>query len=183
MVERLKKEYSVYVEWRPFSLHPEWPSEGVRLPPHVRERFSTIYERLQKIADDNSYPLVRLDNLPNSRRALEASEYARAHGKHEKFHRVVFQKLYGEGQDIGKWEVLRSAAQEVGLDADEMQFETEAGNYRDVLDMQLEKANALGIHAVPTYIINDKYPVEGAQSFEVFESVLKRLAGKQKGSP
>jgi predicted DsbA family dithiol-disulfide isomerase len=183
VVERLKKEYSVDVEWRPFSLHPEWPSEGVRLPPHVRERFSTIYERLQKIADDNSYPLVRLDNLPNSRRALEASEYARAHGKHEKFHRVVFKKLYGEGQDIGKWEVLRSAAQEVGLDADEMQFETEAGNYRDVLDTQLEKAYALGITAVPTYIISDKYGIEGAQPFDVFEQVLTKLAGKHKESP
>jgi predicted DsbA family dithiol-disulfide isomerase len=142
-----------------------------------------MYERLQKIADDNGYPLVKLDTLPNSRRALEASEYARIHGKHEKFHRVVFRKLYGEGQDISKWEVLSSAAKEVGLDADEMQVETEAGNYREVLDTQLEKAYAVGIAAVPTYIINDKYRIEGAQSFEVFKQVLTKLAEKLKESP
>lgn len=170
----------VDVEWRPFFLHPEWPSEGIRLPPHVRERFATIYERLQKMAYDSGLPLVSLDNLPNSRRSLEASEYARAHRKHEEFHRIVFRKLYGEGQDISKWEILRAAAREVGLDADEMQFETDNGNYRDVLDTRLEKAHALGITAVPTYIINDKYSVEGAQPFEVFEQVLKRLEGTGK---
>jgi predicted DsbA family dithiol-disulfide isomerase len=132
------------------------------------------------MADDSGLPLVRLDNLPNSRRPLEASEYARAHGKHEEFHRIVFRKLYGEGQDVSKWEVLREAAREVGLDAEEMQLETDNGNYRDILDARLEKAHALGITAVPTYIINDKYSVEGAQPFEVFEQVLQRLAGKRK---
>jgi predicted DsbA family dithiol-disulfide isomerase len=64
-----------------------------------------------------------------------------------------------------------------------MQFETKAGNYRDVLDTQLEKAYALGITAVPTYIINDKYRIEGAQPFDVFEQVLTKLAGKHKESP
>lgn len=180
MVERLKKEYGVDVEWRPFLLHPEWPPEGTRLPPHVREHFADTYERLKKMADESGLPMVRPDTLPNSRRSLEASEYARAHGKHEEFHHTVFRKLYGEGQDISKWEVLRTAAKEVGLDADEMQRETESGNYREVLDAQLEKAHALGISAVPTYIIDDKYSVEGVQPFEVFQRVLKKLAKEQK---
>lgn len=161
-------------------LHPEWPPEGVRLSPHIRERSTDTYERLKKMADESGLPMVRPDALPNSRRSLEASEYARAHGKHEEFHRVVFRKLYGEGQDISKWEVLCAAAKEVGLDADEMQRETESGRYRDILDAQLEKAHALGISAVPTYIINDKYAVEGAQPFEAFQRVMKKLAKEQK---
>jgi len=135
-----------------------------------------MYKRLENMAAEIGLPMARLDKLPNSHLPLEASEYARAHGKHEEFHRVVFRKLYGEGQDISKWEVLRAAAKEVGLDADAMQHETESGSYKDVLDAQLEKAHTLGISAVPTYIINNKYSVEGAQSFEVFERILKRLA-------
>lgn len=177
VVERLKREYRVGVEWRPFFLHPEVPPEGIRLPAQVRERFATTYARLKKIADDNGLPLFSPDIIPNSRISLEASEYARTHDKHEEFRRVVFRKLYGEGQNIGTWEVLRAAAEEVGLDPNEMQSKTEAGDFRDLLDEQLKKADALGIYAVPTYIINDKYRIEGAQPFEVFAHRLKKLAG------
>jgi predicted DsbA family dithiol-disulfide isomerase len=165
------------VEWRPFHLHPEWPPEGIQIPAQARQRFATTYERLKKIADGYGLPLVSPDILPNSRLSLEASEYARLHGKDEEFHRIVFQKLYGEGQNIGTWDVLRAAAQEAGLDSDEMQSKTEGHDSRDGLNGQLEKASALGICAVPTFIINDQYRIEGIQSFEVFQRALNRLSG------
>jgi predicted DsbA family dithiol-disulfide isomerase len=177
VVERLKTEYRVVVEWRPFHLHPEWPPEGIRLPEHARQRIAATYERLKKIADGYGLPLVSPDVLPNSRLSLEASEYARAHDKDEEFHRIVFRKLYGEGQDISRWDVLRAAAEECGLDSDEMQSRTESHDFRDVLNGQLENASALGICAVPTFIINDKYRIEGVQSFEVFQRALSRPAG------
>ncbi len=131
------------------------------------------------MADALGLPLVRLEVFPNTRRALEASEYARAHSRHEEFHRIVFRKLWGEGQDIYKWSVLRDAAEEAGLDADEMQRETESGRYHSILDSELERALALCIQAVPTYIVNDRYSVVGAQPFAVFEDIIDRLAKEQ----
>jgi len=37
-VEKLKKEYDVQVDWRPYFLRPETPPEGLPLPAYVRER-------------------------------------------------------------------------------------------------------------------------------------------------
>ena len=104
---------------RPY-LRPDTPPEGMRLSPQIRARFAGANERLKQMAHAAGLEMVQPDVIPNSRRALEATEYAREQGKHEQFHRAVFNKFYGEGQDINQWSVLRAAAEEAGLDPDEM---------------------------------------------------------------
>jgi predicted DsbA family dithiol-disulfide isomerase len=172
----LCQDYDVEVEWRAFELHPEIPPEGMPLSPLLRARLVGMSERLLEMAQEVGMPMVMPDRIPNSRRALEAAEYARAQGLHEAFHAVVFRQLYAEGQDIGRWEVLRAAAVEVGMDADAMQRETEAGNYRAAVDRQIAEARALGITGVPAYIFDDQYAVVGAQPYEVFQQAMARLA-------
>jgi predicted DsbA family dithiol-disulfide isomerase len=175
VVERLKRERQVEVEWKPFFLHPDTPPEGMRLSPQLRARFASANERLDQMAQAAGLEMVHPDLIPNSRRALEASEYAREQGKHEQFHRAVFDKFYGKGQDINQWPVLRAAAEEAGLDPDEMEHETESAKYREALDDSIGEAYALGVTAVPTYVIDDKYAIVGAQPYEAFERVLARL--------
>jgi predicted DsbA family dithiol-disulfide isomerase len=172
----LSQDYDVEVEWRAFELHPEIPPQGMQLPPQLRAGFGGMSERVQEMAQEAGMPMVMPDLIPNSRRALEAAEYARAQGAHKPFHTVVFRQLYAEGQDIGRWEVLRAAAAEVGMDPDAMQRETEAGSYRAVVDRQIAQARALGISGVPTYIFDDQYAVVGAQPYEVFQQAMGRLA-------
>ena len=170
------QDYDVEVEWRAFELHPEIPPEGMQLPPQVRARLVGMSERLQGMAQEAGMQMVMPDLIPNSRRALEAAEYARAQGTHEAFHTGVFRQLYAEGQDIGRWDVLRAAAEEVGMDADAMQRETEAGSFRATVDWQIAEARALGITGVPTYIFDDQYAVVGAQPYEVFQQAMAQLA-------
>ncbi len=131
-----------------------------------------------QMARDAGMPMVMPDIFANSLRALEASEYAREQGKHEEFHRVVFRKYYGEGEDINRWEVLRAAAEEVGLDAEAMQCETKSGKYRPVLETHFVEAQAVGVSGIPTYIFNDKYAIVGAQSYEGFQRVMARLVAE-----
>lgn len=180
MVERLEAEYDVAVEWRAFELHPETPPEGRQLPSHLRARFDGTFERLRQRAHAAGMEMVRPDIVANSRRALEASEYAREHARHAEFHRVVFRKYYGEGQNIGRWEVLRAAAEEVGLSPDAMQRETESGKYELAVSAQLAEARALGITGVPTYIIDNQYAIVGAYPYEVFEQVMARLEAEER---
>jgi predicted DsbA family dithiol-disulfide isomerase len=176
VVERLKREHDAQVAWKPFFLRPDTPPEGFRLSPQVRARFAGANERLKHMAHAAGMEMVQPEIIPNSRRALEATEYAREHGKQEEFHRVVFRKFYGEGQDLNQWSVLLAAAEEVGVDVDAMQREVESGKYHEVLDDEIGEAYALGINAIPTYVLNDKYAIVGAQPYEVFEGVLARLA-------
>lgn len=168
--------YDVRVEWRPYFLHPEIPPGGARLDRATRLAFAPTRRRLRERAAEDGLTMVEPEIVAYTRTALEATEYAREQGRHHDFHRRVFERYYGRGEDIGRWEVLRETAQEVELDPDEMQRAVEAGGYRAVVDRHVTEARALGIAGVPTFIFDGRYGIVGAQPFESLERVMKRLA-------
>ena len=173
MVERLKEEYNVDVEWRPFYLHWDTPPEGRDLPEHVkRTRAAGSEERLSQIARSYGMKFTSTTRIYNTRLAHEATEFGREHGKANEFHHALFLKVYAEGRDPSQWEVLRSAAEEAGLSADEMQREVESGKYTAGVEAQVRQAYGIGVSGVPTYVINDRYAIVGARPYEVFQQAL-----------
>jgi predicted DsbA family dithiol-disulfide isomerase len=176
VVDLLKAEYKVDVEWRPFYLRPDTPPEGLDLPDYiVRARANGSEERLADMAKIHGMKFVSTERIYNTRIAHEATEYALQHGKANEFHHVVFQKVYADGLDPNKWEVLRSAAEEVGLDADDMQTSVDSGKYTAVVAEKVQHAYQIGVTGVPTYVINDRYAVVGAQPYEVFKRALTQI--------
>ena len=177
MVERLKAEHNVDLEWRPFYLYFDTPPEGRELPDRIKQaRAQGSEERLRQIAQSYGMEFVSTQRIYNTRIAHEATEYAREHGKGNTFHKVVFRKIYAEGQDPSQWDVLRAAAEEVGLNADEMQRDVEAEKYMAEVVDKVRWAYQIGVTGVPTYVINDRYAIVGAQPYEVFKGALEQIA-------
>ncbi|MBL0344173.1 DsbA family protein [Candidatus Villigracilis affinis] len=77
---------------------------------------------------------------------------------------------------ISKWDILRSAAEEVGLDADDMQSVVDGGKYTAEVAGQVQQAYQIGVSGVPTYVINDRYAIVGAQPYEAFKNALAQIA-------
>lgn len=176
MVEKLNKEYAINVEWRPFYLRPDTPPDGMELPDYVKKaQASGADQRLKSLADLHGLKFSPANRLYNTRLAHEATAYAIEHGQGNPFHHAVFQKIYGDGLDISKWEVLREAAQEVGLDADEMQKLVTGGKYTAEVSDQVQQASQIGVSSVPTYVINDRYAIIGAQPYEAFKNALEKI--------
>ena len=175
VVERLKTEYPIEVNWQPFYLRPDTPPEGMDLPGYIVERIATTTNRLKNTASAYGMDFVHVMRLFNTRHAHEATEYAREQGKAEEFHRAVFNKVYGLGLDISTWEVLRAAAIETGLDADEMQGKVESGQYTAQVQAQVDRAHALGVSGVPMYVLNNRYGIVGSQPYEVFKQTIAKL--------
>ncbi len=137
MVERLKEEYNIELEWR-----SDTPPEGLELPEYVtRARTNGSEERLLSIARSHGMDFKSTERIYNTRLAHEATEYAREQGKVLEFHKVVFRNVYVDGQDPSKWDVLRSAAAEVGLDADDMQQVVESNQYTEFVAEQVRWAH------------------------------------------
>ena len=88
---------------------------------------------------------------------------------------MVFRKVYADGQDISKWDVLRSVAEEVGLDADDMQTVVDGGKYTAQVVEQVRWAQQIGVSGVPTYVINDRYAIVGAQPYQAFKNALAQI--------
>ena len=180
MVEKLKAEYNVDVEWRPFYLYFDTPPEGRELPDYVkRARANGSEEHLRSMANANGMEFESTERIYNTRIAHEATEYAREHGLGNEFHKIVFRKVYAEKQDPSNWAVLRSAAGEAGLKADEMQREVAGEKYKLNVEEQVKWAYQIGVTGVPTYVINDRYAVVGAQPYEVFKNALEQIMNKK----
>ena len=168
------------LEWRPFYLYFDTPPEGRELPEHVkRARAQGSEERLRQIAESYGMKFISTKRIYNTRLAHEATEYARVHGKGNEFHKIVFRKVYAEGQDPSQWEMLRSTAEEVGLDGDEMQREVENEKYMAEVVDKVRWAYQIGVTGVPTYVINNRYAIVGAQPYEVFQSVLEEILNQK----
>lgn len=175
VIDRLSAERPTTVDWRPFFLRPDTPPDGLRLSPEVRVRMAPAHERLRAMADGAGLEMVFPDVIPNTRRALEATEYARARGRLEPFHRAVAHRYYGQGLDVSDWAVLGPAAAEVGLHAADMRRDVDAGAYRSALDDALAAARDLGVTAVPTYVLGGRFAIVGAQPIEAFHEVIELI--------
>ena len=182
-VEKLKKEYDVQVEWRPFFLRPETPPEGLPLPEYVRERMKDPNNPLKRRAAAAGLKMVEREVIPSTRRAHQAAEYAREHGKLEAFNAAILRRYWSEGQDLWQWDTLRGAAQEAGLDPDEVQRAVEDGRYRQAVEDAVKQAHEWGINAVPTFVLGDKFGLQGAQEYAVFQQAMQRLGVKPRGTP
>ena len=176
MVEKLKEEYNVEVEWRPFYLRPDTPPEGMELPEYIeRARANGSEERLRSMASSYGMEFRSTERIYNTRLAHEATEHAREHGRGNEFHKILFRAVYAEGRDPGSWDVLRSVAEEVGLSADEMQSDVESEKYTTNVAEQVQWAYQIGVSGVPTYVINDRYALVGAQPYDVFKNALSQI--------
>ena len=170
------------MEWRGLEIHPEIPLEGLRWPPYLRARFGGMSDMLREEAQQAGLAMVIPEVIPNSRRALEASEYAREQGKHEAFHKVVFRKFYGEGQDLGSWTILQDASEEVGLDGSTMRHKTENGDFTQIVDAHKAELIALGATGVPLYIFEGKYAVVGLRPYAAFQEVMEHVIADNAGT-
>jgi predicted DsbA family dithiol-disulfide isomerase len=180
VVERLKAEHRVEVEWRPFYLRPDTPPQGMELPEYIkRARANGSEERLRLMANTHGMEFKSTERIYNTRLAHEVTEYGREHGKGNEFHKILFRKVYAEGLDPSQWAVLRFAAEEAGLDADEMQREVESEKYTANVADQVRWAYQIGVTGVPTYVINDRYAIVGAQPYEVFQGALEEILNKR----
>ncbi|MBE6012009.1 MAG: hypothetical protein E7234_05575 [Lachnospiraceae bacterium] len=173
--KRLQYEYCAQIDWRPLLIHPEIPPEGMRMTPEEKASKADMYERVSRMAKVNGLPITFPEHMVYTKLALEATEYAREQGRLLPFNEAVFKKLFGEGKDIGNWDVLSSAAEEAGLNGEEMRRMTESGRYAAAIDKYTLEAQQRDIDSLPTYILNDAYAVVGPQPFEVFQLVIEKL--------
>ncbi len=174
-IEKLKEQFDLDVEWRPFELHPEIPKEGVLKDklPFPKEYLEMVMNNVKQLADEAGITFKFSGKLPNSRLALYISEFVRDKGKFEKFHKLVMDTYWKEGDDIGDLSLLLDLAESIGLNKKEILDYIKSDKPLIKLRKSSLELHSYGITGVPTFIIGDKVVV-GAQPYEVFQKVVKK---------
>jgi len=113
--------------------------------------------------------------MSNSRKALEAGEFAKAQGKFEAYHEAIFHAFFTECKDIGRWEVISDAAESVGLNAEILEGALKKKTYLSRLETVTQLARSNRVTAAPTFVINEKEIIVGAQPIEKFRALLSEI--------
>lgn len=181
-LEKLQKHFPVDLHWSPFLLDPTVPPEG---------RPQTGYT---KPGDPPTPVELRAERLgikftrgrtfrPNSHLALETAMYASELGVDDRpLHRALYKAHFEDLEDVSDIDVLVRIGSESGLDAAELREVIETRRYNEMVDEAIGWATSIGVTAVPTFIINGRHGVVGAQEYDVLERVMLDL-GYAKQSP
>jgi predicted DsbA family dithiol-disulfide isomerase len=171
----LRSEFEMRLDWQPFFLRPETPPQGMPVPDYVKEKRKDPNNPLKARANKLGLVMVESDVMPSTRRAHEAAEFGRSHGKLEEIHAALLTRYWSRGEDLYQLETLRGAATDAGLDPGELQEAIESGQFTPAVETAVKEAGNLGIRAVPTFLVDYKYVVEGAQEAAIFRQALKRI--------
>lgn len=98
---------------------------------------------------------------------------------------ALIEKLYNayfcDNQELADHKVLLDIAESCGLKHDDIHSILESDKYKDVVLAEEQEASSNGIHAVPLFIVNDRYVLSGAQPFDVMKSVLEKARNEMAG--
>jgi predicted DsbA family dithiol-disulfide isomerase len=136
---------------------------------------SGFYDQLRRRGKEAGVIFGNRAILSNSRLALEASEYARDMGKYEAFHESIFHAYFTEALDIGILDVIAVVAKKSGLDDTDMRKSLKDGRYSKRLEQARKEGQIINLTGVPTFIINEKYKIVGAQPFNVFRDLFDEI--------
>jgi predicted DsbA family dithiol-disulfide isomerase len=133
-----------------------------------------MFKNINNMSNKYGIKFSGVDLISNTHLALLASEYAKEKGKFHEFHDKLFYTYFTQGKNIGDVELLKSIAESIGLNKDEMVKKLEDGSYENNLAEAKKSATQYEVNSTPTFIINDKYAIVGAQSTESFKNVLNK---------
>ena len=173
----------VTVTWRAFELDPEAPAEreGDR-DAHLAEKYGMsteqaheMHERMTETAAgeglDFRFDKARSANTFHAHRMVHL---AAAHGRQEAMKERLLQAHFTEGELISDHATLKRLALEAGVPAEEIDDTLATDRFAaDVRDDEAT-ARALGIHAVPTFVVDRRIAVSGAQPPEILGQLLAK---------
>ncbi len=179
----LREEAGARIDWLPFDLHPEYPPEGIPRAELVRRYGASFSNSVRRMNEEaglvyNPHP----ERVPNTRRALELGEWARARGAYDAVHERIMNAYWTEGRDITGWDVLAPLVVEAGLDADDARAEVDSGAFKAPVNASTRVAQEHGIAAVPAFVLDGRLLVSGAQPHEVFRAALAKVSEMREAS-
>jgi predicted DsbA family dithiol-disulfide isomerase len=171
--------------FRPFFLDPTIPSEGLDRHAYMaakfgEERLKTIHDPLIKAGQEDGVPyhFDKITRTPNTMDAHRLLRWAMVEGKQPDIAEALFMAYWSEGRDVGDHQVLADIAEALGMNREGVLKTLISEQDKAEVLAETTQAQKMGVTGVPTYIINRKYGVVGAQSAELLAEQIKKAASE-----
>lgn len=190
-LEEFEHADQVSVIWHSYQLEPEAPAtaEGStveRLAEKYdvdRDQMVATQEQLAADAAEVGLDYRWQDTVGgNSYDAHRIIHFARFHGLEEAVTDRVMRAWFTEGRSIGDQDVLVELATEAGLDPEEVRGVLAQDSFGAEVRADIDLATRIGVTAVPTFVLDQKYGVTGVQPVKIMLGAL-RYAWEEQGTP
>ena len=174
----------VDVVLRPYQLDPSAPTGASPLMERLHRKFGAQAPAMaQRVADaargegiEMRFDRALAANTLTAHRLLWLAEREYGSGVQREVADRLFDAHFSQGGDIADHGQLTELA--VGTGMDRARVETFLGSSEGTNEVkaQVRAAQELGIAAVPTFIFDDRYAVQGGQPSAIFLQALERAA-------
>jgi predicted DsbA family dithiol-disulfide isomerase len=173
----------VEVVFRPFQLDPEAPATPRPLAEALGRKFGarapSMMARVSEAARgegiDVRWDIALSANTLTAHRLLRLAEREEGADVQRALAERLFDAHFTRGLDVGDAGVLADLAAEAGMERERVTayLATDEG-LRDVCD-EIEQAQARGVTAVPTFVFDGKYVVQGGQPAPILLQALEEV--------
>lgn len=172
------------VAWLPFQLNPRMPAEGMPRAEYRRAKFGSVERGRQldaRVAAEGrsegiDFALERIERTPNTFAAHQLIDLAQQAGAGAAVVDALFRAYFEEARDVGDRGVLLGIAESAGLARAQVEARwADAAEARRLAELE-DGMKALGISGVPTFILERKFGVSGAQPAEALAAAMREAA-------
>ncbi len=185
--EVLRDEVDLEVAYRPYQLDPRAPT-GATMP--VEEAYARKFggpEAAQRAINHVSTIATDEGLEFHMDRALRANTLlahrllflAEATGHQAALKERLLRAYFCDGLDVGDSEVLAGLAGEVGMPPDKVVAFLASRDGLDEVRQMIGAADDAGITAVPTYVLDGRFMIPGAQDPDTFVNVIRRVLARR----
>lgn len=183
-LDKFPHKEEVKIEFKNYQLDPNTPPyTGQDFYESMAVKFGSVEQSKQMMVGiTQQAKAVGLDfhfdtmKPANTFDAHRLTKFAKTLGKDAAISERLFYANFTESKDIGNIETLTSIAVEVGLNKKEtLKVLQDKKAYAKEVKHDIEEAKQLGVTSVPTFIINGKYALSGAQETETFTQALNQV--------
>src|SRR5215212_3778371 len=182
-LERIGDEIPVELHFEPFELNPTLDAAGADAADYLRAKYGLSPEQLAKnranIRDRGAavgFAFGERAHVWNTFDAHRLLHWAGLEGKQRELKHALLRAYHGEGRNPGAHDVLVELAGEVGLDPARAREILANGEFTDEVRARERHWQQLGIHSVPSVIVDDRHLIQGGQPPELFEQALRQIA-------
>jgi predicted DsbA family dithiol-disulfide isomerase len=174
-MDELERNYDVKVTWRPHWLHPDIPPEGRPLPATSPENREARAAWLREMAPERAARMQGPGKMVYSFHAFEALFFAEEVGMATPFRQAIYDALWMNGKDIGRFDVLQETAESLGMDAEALGRALRDRKHTHHTFLSILAARELKLESTPTAFLCETRVV-GWHYYEVFETLMEQNA-------
>jgi len=183
---------SVEVTWRSFQLNPDLPREiEGDMYDYLSEKFGVSRDEARAMNDrvlasahgagiEMDFDRAKPANTFDAHRMLHLAAEA---GRDDELARILFDAYFNGKANLADPEALIELAVEAGIDRTRAEEVARGDRFADDVMIDRGLASELGITAVPTFVIDRRLGVSGAQPPEVLLGALTQAAAEPASTP